>query len=248
MSASHTEFAPDQFDQVYPPGIENHYWTLARNHIVDHELRATGLKDPRILEIGCGKGVVVAFFRNKGYSCWGVDLAKVTPIESVKDFVHTGVSATDLPSAQRESFNVLFLLDVIEHLPDPGAFLSTLKAAFPNVSRMIITVPARTELWSNYDTFYGHYRRYDLDSLRAVVNGIGGTALSLRYFFRILYLPARLTLALFHRRSVRINAPRNGMKVVHYLISRICFADFFLLPPGVRGTSIICTIQLKNGN
>ena len=241
-----TEFEPEQFALCYPPGIENHYWTAARNRIVEHELQAAGLEQPCILEIGCGKGVVVAFFRKKGYPCWGVDLAKVTPIESVKDFVHTGVSATELPSAQRESFKILFLLDVIEHLPDPGAFLSTLKAAFPNVSRLIITVPARTELWSNYDTFYGHYRRYDLDSLRAVVNGIGGTVLSLRYFFRILYLPARLTLALFHRRSVRINAPRNGMKLVHYLISRICFADLFLLPPGVRGTSIICTVQLRS--
>jgi hypothetical protein len=139
----------------------------------------------------------------------------------------------------------LFLLDVIEHLPDPVAFLSALKSAFPKVSRMIITVPARSELWSNYDTFYGHYRRYDLDSLRAVVDGMGGTELRLRYFFRILYLPARLTLALFHRRSVRIDAPSNGTKVVHYLISKICYADFFLLPPGVRGTSIICTVQWR---
>src|SRR2546427_1758068 len=178
MSESHTEFALDQFDQVYPPGIENHYWTFARNQIVEHQLKALGLEQPRILEIGCGKGVVVAFFRKKGYPCWGVELAQVTPMESVKDFVHTGVSATDLPSDQRESFNVLFLLDVIEHLPDPVAFLFGLKAAFPNVSRLIITVPARTELWSNYDTFYGHYRRYDLDSLRAVVNGIGGPVLS----------------------------------------------------------------------
>jgi SAM-dependent methyltransferase len=242
---SPTEFEPEQFALCYPPGIENHYWTAARNQIVEHQLKAAGLEQPRILEIGCGKGVVIAFFRKKGYPCWGVELAKVAPIESVKDFVFAGISATDLPSAQRESFNTLFLLDVIEHLPDPVGFLSGLKAAFPNVSRMIVTVPARAELWSNYDTFYGHFRRYDLDSLRAVVEGIGGTVLSLRYFFRILYLPARLTLALLHRRSVRINAPGNGMKVVHYLISRICFADFFLLRPRIRGTSIICTVQLR---
>ena len=242
---SHTGFEPEQFALCYPPGIENHYWTAARNRIVEHQLKAAGLERPCILEIGCGKGVVVAFFRKKGYPCWGVELAKVAPIESVKDFVFTGISATELPAANRESFNILFLLDVIEHLPDPAAFLSGLKTAFPNVRRMIITVPARTELWSNYDSFYGHYRRYDLDSLRAVVQGIGGTAQSLRYFFRLLYLPARLTLALLHRRSVRINAPRNGMKAIHYLVSRICLADFFLVPAQIRGTSIICTAHWR---
>jgi hypothetical protein len=99
------------------------------------------------------------------------------------------------------------------------------------------------EWWSNYDTFYGHYRRYDLEAVRAVVNGIGGTVLRLRYFFRLLYLPARLSLALFHRRSVRIPAPGTAMKPIHYLISKICLADFFLLPPGVCGTSIICTVR-----
>ena len=240
-----TEFELEQFALCYPPGIENHYWTAARNRIVEHQLETAGLEQPRILEIGCGSGVVILHLRKKGYRCRGVELANVPPIESVKDFVLTGVSATELPAAERESFNILLLLDVIEHLPDPGAFLATLRAAFPNVSRAIITVPARTELWSNYDTFYGHYRRYDLETLRAVVQGVGGTVLSLRYFFRLLYLPGRLTVALFHRRSVRIIAPRNCMKVVHYLISRMCFADFFLLPPGVWGTSIICTAQWR---
>jgi len=242
-SQSNTEFEPEQFALCYPPGIENHYWTAARNLIVEHELKAAGLEQPRILEIGCGKAVVVAYFREKGYSCWGVELAKVAAIESVKDFVFGGISATDLPSAQREHFNMLFLLDVIEHLPDPAAFLSKLKAAFPNVSRLIITVPARAELWSNYDVHYGHYCRYDLETIREVVRATGGSVLSLRYLFHVLYLPARLTLALFRRRSVKIEAPRNGMKGVHYLISRLCLADFLLLPPGVRGTSIICTAQ-----
>jgi cyclopropane fatty-acyl-phospholipid synthase-like methyltransferase len=242
-SQSKIEFEPEEFALCYPPGIENHYWTAARNRIVEHQLRAAGLEQPCILEIGCGKGVVILHLRKKGYSCRGVELANVAPIESVKDFVYTGVSATELTAAEREPFNTLLLLDVIEHLPDPVGFLSTLKAAFPNVSRMIITVPARTELWSNYDRFYGHHRRYDLDSLREVIDAIGGTALCLQYFFRILYLPARLTLALRHRRPVRIRAPRSSMKAIHYLISQVCLADFFLLPRRIWGTSIICTVQ-----
>jgi hypothetical protein len=39
----HTEFEPGKFAESDPPGIENHYWTLARNQIVEHQLNALGL-------------------------------------------------------------------------------------------------------------------------------------------------------------------------------------------------------------
>src|SRR5438445_643814 len=81
----------------------------------EHQLKALGLQRPRILEVGCGKGVVIAYLMERGYPSWGVELAKVAPVESVKEFVFTGISALDLPAGQRESFNALFLLDIIEH-------------------------------------------------------------------------------------------------------------------------------------
>jgi len=241
---SATQFAPDEFALCYPPGIENHYWTAARNYIVERQLKATESEQRRILEVGCGPGVVVAYLRGWGYLCDGVELTDGAPRDSVKDYVFTGIGATDIPRAARESYNVLLLLDVIEHLPDPGGFLSELKAAFPNASHMILTVPARQELWSNYDVFYRHYRRYNKEMLGANVRGIGGTVLDLKYFFHVLHIPARLVLALFRQRQVKIKAPKNGMKHLHSLMTWICIADYYLVPGRVYGTSIICTAKL----
>ena len=60
------QFENDDFDLAYPPGIEYHYWNLARNHIIEHQLNAITSSGIRILEIGCGKGIVVDYLRRKG--------------------------------------------------------------------------------------------------------------------------------------------------------------------------------------
>ena len=35
-------------------------------------------------------------------------------------------------------------------------------------------MPARQEIWTNYDEFYGHFRRSDLPALRKEVEAAGG--------------------------------------------------------------------------
>jgi SAM-dependent methyltransferase len=239
-----TRFEPEDFSLSYPPGIEDHYWTAARNQIIERQLKVVGLRKPRILEIGCGTGVVVAYLRRRGYECHGVEPAQAPVRESVRDCVFTGMSAADIPAAQRRSFDTLLLLDVLEHLPAPVEFLAETTAAFPNASHLILTVPARQELWSNYDSFFRHYCRYDLKSLGAVVRGMGGTVLRMKYFFHLLYLPGLFVVGLRGRRNIRISAPRTGWKLVHRLVSKVCVADYHLVPGRVYGTSIVCVAGL----
>ena len=57
-----------------------------------------------------------------------------------------GVDAWDLPLAERVRFDTILLLDVIEHIPDPAALLKRLSDGFPNLSHLIVTVPACQEL------------------------------------------------------------------------------------------------------
>jgi 2-polyprenyl-6-hydroxyphenyl methylase/3-demethylubiquinone-9 3-methyltransferase len=69
-----------------------------------------------ILDAGCGEGVLVKEYRNKGRRIWGVDLGYGGP------FVIPG-NVVSLPFAEH-TFDVALFLDVIEHLP----FDSQLKA------------------------------------------------------------------------------------------------------------------------
>ena len=69
-----TTFSQEHFERAYPTGIENHYWTNARGRIVFHEIEKNCLSTYKILEIGCGRGVVLDCLRAKGIDCHGVVL------------------------------------------------------------------------------------------------------------------------------------------------------------------------------
>ena len=220
-----TTFNEEKFGLAYPPNIENHYWTLARNCIIERQMKAANIAKSNILEIGCGRGIVVNWLRKKGYKCWGVELAHESPIDSVKEYVFAGQDASKLPSKLRRSFSTILLLDLIEHLPDTVTFLSEIVDSFPNTTHLIIIVPARKELWSNYDEYYQHFRRYDMEMLQNTIEAINNCSiLDLRYFFHLLYLLSRLTLSLFQKRPVEIKAPPKYVEAYTlFAIKALCF-------------------------
>ena len=239
-----TSFTREEFDLAYPPGIEAHYWTRARNLVVEHQVREPGHAAPRILEIGCGRGLVLDHLRRKGFPCRGLELAPVDPLPQVKDIVRSGVDALDPPADLRSWPQAILLLDVLEHLPDPAGFLRAVLDTYRSAARAIVTVPARQEIWSNYDEFYGHRRRFDRASLGRLIADAGGEAVDIRYFFRALYLPARILNWLRRPRPVAIAAPRPAARPIHRALSRLCYLEYLLLPRGLAGTSLVASVRI----
>ena len=84
---SKSEYTQSQFHENYPQGIENHFWHLARNHLIASTL-SRSLPDPgRILEIGCGPGIVLRHLREIGFDCWGCELGAPPLPEPLRPFV-----------------------------------------------------------------------------------------------------------------------------------------------------------------
>ncbi len=214
-------FSTDQYADCYPAGIEDGYWTLARNWMVADalgEARRRGFwAGGPALEIGCGPGIVVQHLRSRGIDAWGVELAQPQLRSGVAPNIVSGVSFADLPQIFRDEVTAVLLLDVIEHIEDPATFLKAIVAAFPNCRCFLVTVPARQELWSNYDLHYGHHRRYDHNGLATVLDRAGLRSAALRYFFRPLYVGARLLAALDRPRETVLAPPRH--RWLHYLLA-----------------------------
>jgi hypothetical protein len=208
-----TTFSDHLYDMCYPPGIEYHWWTLARNRLLANILRSESGGTGVFLEVGCGKGVVV---------------------KSLKD---SGTDACEWAIERRSQITGLLLLDVLEHLPEPEEFLKKLESSFPKLAVIIITVPTCQEIWSNYDSFCGHYRRYTLGMLDELATHLKWKTKSAGYFFRFPYLPMRLMSLLGVDRNTKINPPGKMMRPLHRLVSAACQLEQALVPGRIRGSS-----------
>ncbi|MCL2028755.1 MAG: class I SAM-dependent methyltransferase [Bacteroidales bacterium] len=241
-----TDFTKEQFEAIYPDGIENHYWTKFRNSIVakfTKKYHTTG----KILEVGCGRGVVINYLVDQGIEACGVELAEVSPLTAVKDRIWANCDAKDLPKDYRDQVETILLLDVIEHLQEPESFLQQLKEQYKRLKTVVITVPARKELFSNYDEFNGHFRRYDLDMLKHTATNIQAKIIYQTYLYRMLYLPAKLTLSFSGKRTTHIEPPKGRVAIaLHALIAKCLHLDYLIFPKKWKGTSIISVIQFDS--
>ena len=236
---THTEFSNEQYSSAYPLGIERHYWSMARNAIIKDFLRQNKLEKKRMLEIGCGRGVVLRALRDDSFDCYGVELAPLTVPTGLTAYMHTGMSFEALDSELIDSIEAVLLFDVIEHIEDEKAFIKDILQTFPNLTHIVVTVPACPLLWSNYDTHYGHYRRYTYASLRAVMHEAGLATRSASYFFHALFIPARFLTFLKRERKTRLTVPEGLSGLFHKIVALYFFIEYKFVPARMTGTSII---------
>jgi SAM-dependent methyltransferase len=238
-----SSFTDVQYELAYPEDIEFHWWSLVRASLIRRLVFDESSPDALFLEVGCGKGLEVMQLRRAGINAYGVELAPIAPLEEVAGFVESGIDATELPLEHRMRVTGLLILDVIEHIADPQSFLNDLAVTFPNVDVVVVTVPARQEIWSNYDEFYGHERRYSLQMLEDLALDIGWRKAKIGYFFRLPYLPARLLAILGIDRNIRLNPPTAKLRWFHRVISYLLRLEYFVLPRHVIGTSAFAVFR-----
>jgi SAM-dependent methyltransferase len=175
-------FDPAMFELLFE-AEDKHFWFRARNEaitcVVREALRAqkTDERAARILEIGCGTGNVLRALEEafpEGDVC-GMDLFEEGlryARRRVKRASIVKADATKL-TGENESYDVIGMFDVLEHLPDDADVLSRVVPLLKPGAACVVTVPAHMALWSYFDELSDHQRRYSAGSLRAVLSGAG---------------------------------------------------------------------------
>ncbi|WP_108522920.1 methyltransferase domain-containing protein [Bradyrhizobium algeriense] len=233
-----SEFSDDEFDELFPPGYERHYWHRARSAIVKSYVHAfCGLSDT-LLEIGAARGHYVSVLRKAGFDAYGCDLGDPWVHEEARPFVFTKTDFADVDKELRDRVTTVLLLDVLEHIEQPVTFIESIFRALPALRSLIIALPARQELWSNFDEHYRHFLRYDVTELRKLALRSRLSIKSYSYFFHALYVPTLLLKTLGMKRGTAFDARKAPR--LHELLGITFWLESKLLPRNVYGTSLIC--------
>jgi SAM-dependent methyltransferase len=186
---------------------DRHWWFTARRSIILHLVSQLAPAGASVLDIGCGTGFTLEALAQR-YDAWGLEpdaAVRARTREAVRHRVLAGDTG-NLSALAGRTFDVVLLLDVLEHVENDRAELSAAMAALAPGGKLVITVPADPSLWSDHDIRNGHYRRHTEASLRALLAGAGLAPTLLTHMNSRLYPLARM-----HRR--RASSSSAGLRM-----------------------------------
>jgi SAM-dependent methyltransferase len=167
-----------------------HWWFAARRRIVAALIAARAPQKPgaRILEVGAGTGSNLAMLGHFGRldaiepDAWARALASRRTGVTVQ-----GGMLPDQVELADHRYDLIVLLDVLEHIGDDVGSLHVLRAKLAPGGRMVLTVPAAPWLWSAHDVAHHHKRRYTAGTLRTAFAEAGLSVRHMSHFNTLLY-------------------------------------------------------------
>lgn len=167
---------------------KEHWWFVARQRIILNFLRLhlPLSKETRVLDVGCGTGAILDAFSRR-YTAFGQDVAPQA-IDFCRKRGLTNLFLGKLGSyPQDERFDLITLLDVVEHVEDDLGMLNEAHGLLRGNGYALVTVPAFPALWGPHDIATHHKRRYTKSTLRGVLASAGFQVQYLTYFNTLLF-------------------------------------------------------------
>lgn len=178
--------------QHYPEYVVPQMHSMKHGELSSHSqiLELVGVTPRRILDIGCGPGELGHVLRQRGHYVFGVDWR--SPDFELDGFAQADI-AQGLPSTIVDSFDVVLLADVLEHMIDPLKLLLDAKRRLSPGGVVLVSLPNAVH-WSmraqllfgrfNYTNKglldRGHVRFFTRDSAIRLFNDAGFTVVTRR--------------------------------------------------------------------
>jgi len=169
-----------------------HWWFTARRRILDGVIEriVRPPKDARILELGAGTGHNLAMLSRFGR----VEASELDPIARQLASERLGrpvveAALPDLSMFPADSYDLVALLDVLEHVSDDKGSLHAIYQLLKPGGALILTVPINRWMWSAHDVAHHHHRRYRKKEIRKLAEDAGFSIDLISPFNSLLFPP-----------------------------------------------------------
>jgi len=171
----------DNYDRL---ASTDHFWLSWRASTVFKNIDLLPQTPVKVLEIGCGTGIFLQQLeQNSTWEVHGCDLRlealELCATTRSKLFLY---NIHDRNPRFSDIFQVVFLMDVLEHVDDDVAFLCSAAYHLVPQGLLVISVPCHQFLFSKYDLAAGHKRRYSRTSILKCIRASGLTPLRLGFY------------------------------------------------------------------
>lgn len=231
--------------------VEREHWFYrGKRHIVRYWInRLYPLRrDDLVIDVGAGTGQLV-FEMQMNCRAIGIEYhPEAIELASSKGITAIRGTITELPVVDNKA-KVVVALDVLEHVVDCRRALQELIRIAQPGGLIVITVPAFTILWSDWDRALDHRRRFSRQMFLELVDRNAVSVVRCVYINSVAFLPI-LAYRTIRARFGSNRSPRLEDRVFSPFLNRILYY-LFIAPACWRsfsppfGVSLFCLLQKK---
>jgi SAM-dependent methyltransferase len=144
-----------------------------------------------VLEVGCGQGAFGARLAQR-YHYLGVEPDQASWTVASRRISAAGsgeVRNVPVEALGTERFDLVCAFEVLEHIEDDAAAVKEWAARLRAGGWLLLSVPAHQRRYGPWDELVGHFRRYDPETISAVLASCGFAEIEVRqYGFPLGYL------------------------------------------------------------
>jgi SAM-dependent methyltransferase len=181
--------------------IEDHHWWFVGKRLLVAALLGDRLTRPdlRVLDVGCGTGGVLAHLAERATTV-GVDRSRQALAHCRRrGLTRLAVADMDRVPFAPATFDVILMLDVLEHFHDDVAVVANARPLLRPGGALLVSVPAHQSLWSPHDEVLHHVRRYDVAGVRRALESGGFRIRRLTYTNVVALPPAAIVRGMLPR-------------------------------------------------
>lgn len=153
----------------------NDYWRRQPRNIVDARSKQRAdlvnkllrQKEGELLDVGCGRGLILDYFAKRGYQVCGTDISS-DAILMVQEMGHTAFLHDLETNELDKQYDIILCLEVLQQLYDPLKALNNLKSGLSENGELIVSVPNEFHLISRVRLLLGrsHLGSFDHSHIR----------------------------------------------------------------------------------